>query len=269
MDNFSLKAMARRHGFAEAYVVPLPEYPDGGRGLCYNARTACPWAGAAALLVYPYSPYAEGERIPSYYINSNRAYHAAKALVQELTSLGVHAERRELPVKPLIAGNGIGVMCKNSLAAIPGFGTRFAAQTLILETTPEHYFVPEVRPIMHDDICAECRICEAACPCHAIDSHGLTVEKCMRFYMDGPVYPDWVYAVQTTHMGCEICQQSCPRNAHIPVSEPDEDIRRAFDLDRLLSGDAADARRLVGRNFTGNSKLQIEAKRCFFCKQNG
>ena len=77
--------------------------------------------------------------------------------------------------------------------------------------------------------------------------------------MDGADYPDWVYGIQRTHMGCEVCQAVCPRNAGIAPVEPPAEIGRAFELERLAEGDTKPARLLVGKNFTRRGKLQKEA----------
>ena len=69
-------------------------------------------------------------------------------------------------------------------------------------------------------------------------------------------------------IGCEICQYACPRNAKIPPADTESfraangdeiNLNDVFNLKRLIIGDAAQARSLVGRNFTGNGKLTAEA----------
>ena len=122
-------------------------------------------------------------------------------------------------------------------------------------------FTPEEYSVGQDDLCSRCRACEIACPAHAIGEGGYDVNKCMRFYMDGADYPDWVCDIQTKHLGCEVCQDVCPRNAGVGFAEPSDEIRAAFDLDRLASGDAKAARLLVGKNITGHGKLTKEAER--------
>lgn len=60
-------------------------------------------------------------------------------------------------------------------------------------------------------------------------------------------------------MGCEVCQAVCPQNAQLAKRIPGEAEQAAFALPRLIAGDAAAARSLVGRNLTGNGKLTAEA----------
>lgn len=260
MDNSALRETAKAYGFARAYFLPSPHFAphDDEPGIVWDAGEY-PWADAALLLVWPYRPYPKGERIPAYYINSNASYHAAVALAKELESMGVRLLRRELPVKRLMAEHGAGELCKSSLLALPGLGTRVVFQTMLLGSGGEHEFTPEAYPAYKTGLCSACRACEAACPAHAISETGLDVKKCMRYWMDGADYPDWVYGVQKTHMGCEVCQAVCPRNAACGTALPDDGIRRAFDLARLAEGDTKEARLLVGKNFTGRGKLQKEA----------
>lgn len=258
MTNAKLKKTAYEMGFAGAFFLPPPDYAphDDEPHIVWNAE-AYPWAKAALVLVWAYKPYPAGERIPSYYINSNLSYHASVALAKKLEAEGIACVRREIPIKQMAVRYGVGVSLKSSLIAIRPFGTRMAFQSMLLGDP----FYPEEYHAEEDDLCRTCRACENACPAHAISAEGYDVKKCMRYYMDGADYPDWVYDVQTTHLGCEVCQQVCPRNAHLGFGEPTPEMREAFDLERLAAGDAKAARLLVGKNMTGRGKLTKEAER--------
>ena len=76
-----------------------------------DARSITLWLRACP----PYRPTREGVALSSFYIASN----------------ALHAQTREralnLPLKPLLAGYGIGAYGRNGLIAVPGLGTRFAA----------------------------------------------------------------------------------------------------------------------------------------------
>ena len=260
MNNEELKRLTAAHGFAEAYFLPPPDFArhEDEPHIVWNTEEH-PWARVSLLLVWSYAPYPADSRIPSYYINSNSSYHACVALARELEAAGVRLKRCELPVKALVQRYGVGVIGRNSLIALPGFGTRVVFQTMLLGNEDGHGFSPEEYHVKEDGLCAVCRACENACPAHAIGEAGYEVEKCMRYYMDGADYPEWVYSVQRTHMGCEVCQAVCPRNAHIVPVEPPEEIKAAFDINALAEGRTKPARLLVGKNFTGNGKLQKEA----------
>ena len=260
MDNNDVRKIAQEHGFTRAYFLPLPdfEYNEKEPNIVWNAERY-PWARVSLLLVWAYAPYPADCRIPAYYIASNASYHACVALCRELEIEGVELKRCELPIKPLAVKHGAAVQCRNSLVSLPGLGTRVVFQSVLLGCEGGHEFAAEEYACREDALCAVCRACERACPAGAIGEDGLDVKKCMRYYMDGADYPEWVYGVQRTHMGCEVCQAVCPRNAGIAPVEPPAEIGRAFELERLAEGDTKPARLLVGKNFTGRGKLQKEA----------
>lgn len=247
MDNAALKAMAKQFGFAECCFFDPPQP---------NMQSEA----VIALLVFAYQPYTEHERIPAYYINSNIAYHAMRRLIDALAGLGISAQRVDLPMKGLVARGGMGERCLNSLVSIEPYGTRTVLQCLLINGDfCAEYQYDEKRDTI-SQYCLHCRACIKACPCGAIGEHGLDVQKCMRWHMEASAYPEWVYDIQTTHIGCEVCQYACPRNALLKRTAPTDEIRSAFDLLRLASGDTAEARKLVGRNITGGGKLTLEAK---------
>ena len=268
MTNEDVERLAYEFGFSRVYYLPPPDFTphDDEPHIVWNADEY-PWASVSVLLVKPYAPYPKDCRIPAYYINSNASYHASVALARTLEASGVRLLRCELPIKALCAKYRFGTLCRNSLAALPGLGTRVVFQTMLLGNGDGHSFTPMEYSVPADALCSSCRACMNACPAHAIGANGLDVKKCMRYYMDGADYPDWVYGVQRTHMGCEICQAVCPRNAHIAPVQPPGDVAAAFDLDALASGATKPARLLVGKNFTGNGKLQKEALR--FLERDG
>lgn len=263
MNDRELEKRAKELGFERAYFVAPPEYGaeleeqslDGH--IIFNA-SGSPF-NVACILVWAYSPYPAGERIPPYYINSNKAYHASVKLARELEAAGVSCQRAELPVKSLLYDNDIAIPLKSSLAAIPPYGTRFAVQCILLASDENDPFEIEKYSVASPGLCRACARCENACPAKAIHDGKMHVKECMRYYMDGADYPDWVYKLQTTHVGCEICQQVCPYNAKLPLTSPTDEERAAFDLARLADGDTKAARLLVGKNMTGRGKLQKEA----------
>lgn len=268
MTNEDVKRLALERGFAEAYFLPPPDFAfhEDEPHIVWNTEEY-PWASVSLLLVWSYAPYPADCRIPSYYINSNSSYHACVALAKALEAEGVLLKRCELPVKALVQKYGVGIIGKNSLVSLPGRGTRVVFQTMLLGGGNGHEFFPAGYSAPDDGLCAVCRACQNACPAGAIGENGLDVKKCMRYYMDGADYPDWVYGVQRTHMGCEVCQAVCPRNARVKTVEPPDDIKAAFDINALAEGRTKPARLLVGKNFTGNGKLEKEALN--FLKRDG
>ena len=256
MTHEEFTAIAKEYGFARVYFL-APESFDLGENphrLAADARAAFPFAASIACLVYPYAPFTADERIPAYYLASNKAYFGMKALTARLGELGVRAEKAEIPLKPALEQAHIGAQLKTTLRAIPGLGTRFVLMCIALGGIP---------PLEYDESfappCENCRACEAACPSGAIGAGGHELSKCMRIRMETACHEDFVRDRQRTFIGCEICQYACPLNAALERSEPDPAAREAFDVRRLIEGDAAAARKLTGKNMTSNGKLTAEA----------
>jgi epoxyqueuosine reductase QueG len=263
---------ANEYGFARVYFTELAKLSDWregataagvGAALEHDATAAYPWASCVMLLVYPYLPYAQDERIPAYYVAQNAAYNALGELAERLSaSLGKRFERAVLPMRAIAVKNGIGVQGKNGLLRLDPYGSRIALFAFATDAV-----LPQAVTDSPSKPCpAGCKRCAAACPAGAIATEPretatfLTQNKCMRYYMDKTPYPKWVFALQKKHMGCEACMDACPINFHLPAAEPSQELREAFDLDRLISGDTKEARRYVGRNMTGGGKLMHEAE---------
>ncbi|MEN6470033.1 MAG: 4Fe-4S double cluster binding domain-containing protein [Clostridiaceae bacterium] len=250
-------------GFARVYFLPpgrldtwCARAKESGFGaeLPYDIAAAYPRAGCVALCIYPYLPYADGERIPAYYINSNRAYRAAKALVTQLNAEGIRCEYAFFPYRALAYACGVGDIGKNGLLHLTPYGSRIVLQALAIEG---------LAPLAYDETerCCPpgCDACARACPSGAISDKGLDVARCIRAQMEGALRSDGVKRLLSCHVGCERCMLACPFNAALPENEPDAQAREAFELRRLILGDASAARKLVGRNMTSSGKLIAEA----------
>ena len=256
MTHEEFTAIAKEYGFSRVYFLAPGSFDIGENPhrLTADTRAAFPFAESIACLVYPYAPFTADERIPAYYLASNKAYFGMKALTARLGELGVRAEKAEIPLKPALEQAHIGAQLKTSLRAIPGLGTRFVLMCVALEGIP---------PLEYDESfappCNRCGACEAACPSGAPSKNGLDLSKCMRLRMETACHDDDIREKQRTYIGCEICQYACPLNAALPRSEPDEAVREAFDLRALIGGDTAAARKLTGKNMTSNGRLTAEA----------
>ncbi len=256
MKHYDFERLANALGFARVYFTkPMRfDFISGNEhNLVMDAKNAFPFASCIAVLVYPYAPFNKYERIPAYYLASNAAYHACKELMAELKQLGIHAERADIPLKSQLLSAGVGVRCKNSLVALPGYGTRIVLQALAIDVLEPLAYAES------DKECGKCNACIIACPALAIGENGLNVSKCMRAYMETADHPDWVKQLQRTYIGCEICQYACPRNAELKRTVPSNEQIEAFDTHKLIAGETKKARDLVGRNMTSNGKLTAEA----------
>ena len=257
----NIREMAKEFGFAEAFVFsiePFTHYErrleDGalhhaGQDLTADVRQKEPWANAILALILPYCPYPDSVPVSGNYPSSNKAYHASSKLIRALNEQGVQAKRAYIPVRELLIRNGVGVPLKNGLTYIPGYGTRYSVQTLLIDL-PEVAYTPV--QTQEEPFCAKCHACERVCPSGAISNSGYDYKTCARAYMGGDPMEDWVMDAMTSILGCELCQSICPYNREI---EPLSDVPEAFALEKLLSGDVKPALEIVGTNLNKNGRL--------------
>lgn len=221
----------------------------------YDLTAAYPDAKAAALLIWAYAQYENGGHISSYYPASNASYHASKAVEAELNTAGIAAERAFIPARALCIANGVGHQGKNGLLSIAPYGTRMALETLLIYSPVE----PDAEQVCTEGGCPEgCTACIPACPMGAITQDGLNVTRCMRYIMNSG-YTEEIWQKQQTFLGCEICQSVCPKNARLKKLPVPDDMAEAFELKRLITGNAKAARMIAGKNITGNGRLTMEA----------
>lgn len=270
--NERIRQKARELGFAQAFfLTPSPaemwrdavqgegQLPEAQR-LNWNPLEATPFAKCLVLLVYAYSPFASGERIPAYYLASQRGYLAARELVAWLGEQGAMAELSSLPVRALALQHGLGQYGLNGLLSLPGWGSRVVLYAIATDAV-----LPELVPTgvlqQRHPACRQCGLCAKACPAQAIHpARGLNPSACMRAHMERAPFPSWVEKIMPGFLGCEICQSVCPLNSALPFAQPTSEQRQAFCLTRLAQGDAAAARKLVGKNITRQEKLPYQAR---------
>ncbi len=262
-----VQALAIGAGFDMAFALPprplfawRAEAERTGFGTHMLRAVEEDYAGAHSvlLLVWPYAPYAGSSRISAYYINSNAAFFAAKRLAAELCGLGVSARRVELPARAVAEANGIGAAGRNGLLRLGSFGSRIVLETLICDLPPAEFDAP------HTPACGDCTACASACPTHAIGKT-LDASCCLKCDLLSAEHTEAAMELQRWYIGCEACMFACPHSP-APV-EPPEEVTAAFDMRRLIEGDAAAARALAGRNITGNGRLTAEA--IAFAAQDG
>lgn len=251
-------------GFEMIYFLPpanLSDWRSKADALSVAAHvisdmpSAFPKASTMLLLVYPYHPHGLTERVGAYYLASTRAYHASKALADFITQIGYYAEPAFVPVRAFALENGIGAYGRNGLLRIDPFGSRIALYAIASDIP-----LPNMAETSASAQCGKnCTACIKACPTGAITFDGLNRHQCMRYHMNTAEHPEEVRLKQQTFIGCEKCMFACPLNNKIKSAEPDEAALDAFELKRLILGDSADARKLVGRNMSANGKLSAEA----------
>jgi epoxyqueuosine reductase QueG len=120
-----------------------------------------------------------------------------------------------LSLKVLAAISGLGYYGKNTLIHNESFGS---AMFLYAYETFEDMDWDELissKDYMDFSDCKECRKCVDACPTGALDSsYKLNRVKCMRNYMlEGISVPEDIKPfMEDRLLGCDICQQACPKN---------------------------------------------------------
>ena len=253
--------LATEYGFSECFVFttePFRYYErrlnsgalhSAARELTIDIKTKEPWANALLALIFPYRPYSDDIPVSGNYPSSNASYHASRALMKRLNAQGVRAERAEVPVREMLLRSGVGSPLKNGLTYLPGVGTRYSVQTLLVDfPEPEYTPTKEPEPVR----CDECHACERICPSKAISGAGYDFRACARAYMGGEPMEDWVMDALNCILGCELCQRICPYNAGIePISEQPE----AFRLEELLQGNVKPALEIVGKNLNKQGRM--------------
>lgn len=185
------------------------------------------------LCLWPYratspAPREQGEIHP-YYPASQLAYLAARQAVAEGEKRGLHLwQDTELRLKPLFARLRGFSQGRNTLSSVEGMGSRFHVQVLWMREAAEAYDDERWEDAPHALACGTCRACLAACPTGALDAEGFHRERCLRNWMlsGRPIPEEMRPAMKNLLVGCDACQQCCPRNAGLPT-EPSMGVELA------------------------------------------
>ena len=139
--------------------IPVPDMTrwrrESGERPSRHWEKVCDEAGEArslTILILPYAPYlptSEGVEISAFYVASNLLHGI------------VGKDALDMPVKPLLAGYGIGAYGRNGLISISGVGTRFAAAVMKSDAeADEAWQWDDMRPLASE--CEGCGICVMA-----------------------------------------------------------------------------------------------------------
>ena len=205
------------------------------------------------VLIKPYAPYeptAEGLELSSFYVASNELHLlAGKAALN-------------LPVKPLLAGYGIGRYGRSGVISIPSVGTRFAAAVLASDAEVDSKWEWRENAPLADE-CAECNACVDACPNRALMGDGrVDIDRCLRAQaqFQEPRMPDRSREMLGASLwGCEICQLVCPRNRGIEEVKMPAELELALELKKLLLGDVSGLGKWIGTNYARPARMQARA----------
>lgn len=242
-------------GFARAWFLPpamLSALPRKSGSFYGGLKYEAPeWCRAIMICAYPYALFEDCDELPEYYLASQRAYRGVTELAERLAAAGITAERVNFPMKELLEAAGVGTVGKNGLIRIGDLGSAVVLWALAVDADCAGTYAGAPPG------CGGCTRCRDACPTGAIGAGGLTVCRCLRAHMGGPVHHDAAKALMKTYLGCMECIRACPYNtAREPVPA---ETAAAFAPARLIAGDDAEARRLLGKNKTGGGKLVAEA----------
>lgn len=272
---------AERQGFALAHISPPARFERWSENvasrtdlslsrLADDPRALMPECRSVALLIYPYQPYElePDDTAPSaYYVASNAARQAADRVAEFLVSHG-HAALASprIPLKPLAERTGLGRYGRNGVIAVGEFGSRVALQCVL--TDAELEYDPVVENPGLSNPCEHCHACVKACPVGALRGDALVDGTCLRNQSYDSLLPEQRRAfIGGSLIGCDICQDCCPRNFRVEPVEIPEAVARGMELSRLLSGDLSAAAELVGANYARRSRMLPNA--CFAAANTG
>ena len=112
--------------------------------------------------------------------------------------------------KPLAQRAGLGCQGRNTLLINKELGSYFVLGGIVLSLPlePDEAF-PE-------NLCGDCRRCIEACPTGALSDAGLSVSRCLAYWLNSAqeAPPDALAAAARGMIaGCDLCQEACPHNA--------------------------------------------------------
>ena len=193
------------------------------------------WAAVAPTP--PIAEWPEGSgAIGSFYMCGKQRETRRLAWENAAEALGYEIKRGAfLPERAAAIRAGLGVHGLNGLLITPGYGSYVDITVLLVHAAPP----PDARGPEHDlsPGCGDCGDCINACPTGAISEDGVNTLICLRNYMNRPEFmPESDYPKMGRRiLGCEICQQACPKNAALKPVQPPADMAECMKLEKLLT----------------------------------
>ena len=268
MNTEKLVSLALENGFSRAYVFE-PERAERAfihrmnERVSDEAKEIFPDTKRVIVLLYPYHPFEtkiDKPTISAYYFASNSAYHAAKRVADEIEKEGYTAlSNSQIAIKPLLSQMGIGEYGLNSLISVDGLGTRFHAQIIL--TDMELDVTERGEKKAFSSLCADCGACVRACPGGAISMDGkIDIERCIRGADNGEIAPEWMREkFENRILGCDVCQDVCPRNKAIEYRAMEKWDEELIDLSALLDGNLKPLLDKIGRNYARRERIRLKA----------
>jgi epoxyqueuosine reductase len=181
-------------------------------------------------------------------------------LIEYLKGNGVVAIDVKLPVKAAAHRSGVGVYGKNTNIQNEDFGSWLLFRTVVtdLELSLDEGSEPR---------CGACQRCLRLCPTKAIkEPYVLDSSRCLSTILSspGPVPYEQREAVGMRILGCDLCQEVCPRNESVPPLSGMEDrfvvgMGDDVDLRWVANASSGELRGLLARS--GNPSLDPDLLR--------
>jgi ferredoxin len=250
-----LSKIAREQGFQANYMLDASLAKDAPEGI-----------SALLLLLYPYNSWRKAApgcaSISTYYFAAQEAYLKAREIVNKLGQMGESATLcNDVRLKPLLNRMKDFTQGRNTLHYHREYGSRFHIQVIGLGA-----YYPMDESILRQnneecDMCGSCRKCHQLCPANAITDEGFCRERCLRQHMleSTPVPEQMRKLMGNRLVGCDICQQVCPYNARLPVSETAGECFRLEDILKQDEDAMSHLSVLIGRNMARAGRVLAQA----------
>ena len=230
------------------------------KGLTGDPEAVLPGVRRAIVLLRGYLPYAPRPglvTLSAYYPCSQQAYLLSRTLCAPLQARGYRALcHPPLPYKPLLALAGAARYGANGLTATDDFGSRFAVQVVL---TDAPLAVDAAAPFTLPS-CSGCGACVRRCPVGALGAGSVDVSRCLRALDERAPVPETLRPLLGgSLLGCDLCQEVCPRNSAVGTQEMPQPLSDALSLARLLQGDIKPLIPFIGVNYARKKRLQARA----------
>jgi len=198
------------------------------------------WAAISATPPIEGWPDDCGE-IGAYYLRFEERSKRYKAWKEKVLELGYEViSDFMLPDRAAAIRAGLGVHGLNGLLIAPDYGSFVGINLLLIHAAPPS----DARGPEYDMSpgCGDCGVCIPACPSGAINEKGVDTVICLRTYMNWPEHmPEDDYAKMDKRVvGCDICQQVCPKNDLLKREQPSAEVIEYTKLDKLLTDSGID-----------------------------
>lgn len=190
-----------------------------------------PYGTAIICVAIPYNTVSIGQPLPQKLINRyawGEDYHklikkrlqiAIQSISKDIPNFKARAfvDSAPLPEKQLAAKAGLGWIGKNSLLINPTYGSYLFLGEIVCNLE----FQYDVFSVINQ--CGSCQKCVKSCPGDALQSSiGLNSNRCCSYLSiekRGDFKVEEEKLIQDGIFGCDICQNVCPWNHNVPVSQ--------------------------------------------------